>query len=142
MSPGFVTQPCVSGRNFKTRLFCLVARIMLPSSGQHIRSPITSVVRLEYSSHTDSFSNSYQTLYHTICTRFRSSDKTCSFRESSHTFPLHLLWVWGQKMGRDSSDGIATRCGLDGRGSNLGGGDIFRTRPDRSWGPPSLLYNG
>jgi len=22
------------------------------------------------------------------------------------------------------------------------GGKIFRTRPDRSWGPPSLLYNG
>ena len=28
------------------------------------------------------------------------------------------------------------------RGSNLGGGEIFRTRPDRPWGPPSLLYNG
>ena len=22
------------------------------------------------------------------------------------------------------------------------GGEIFRTRPDRPWGPPSLLYNG
>jgi len=28
------------------------------------------------------------------------------------------------------------------RGSNPGGGEIFRTCPDRSWGPPSLLYNG
>jgi hypothetical protein len=28
------------------------------------------------------------------------------------------------------------------RGSNPGGGKIFRTLPDRSWGPPSLLYNG
>jgi len=28
------------------------------------------------------------------------------------------------------------------RGSNPGGGEIFRTRPDRLWGPPSLLYNG
>jgi hypothetical protein len=27
------------------------------------------------------------------------------------------------------------------RGSNPGGGDIFRTRPDRPWGPPSLLHN-
>ena len=27
-------------------------------------------------------------------------------------------------------------------GSNPGGGDIFRTRPDRPQGPPSLLYNG
>jgi hypothetical protein len=28
------------------------------------------------------------------------------------------------------------------RGSNPGGGEIFRTRPDRPWGPPSLLYSG
>jgi hypothetical protein len=27
------------------------------------------------------------------------------------------------------------------RGLNIGGGEIFRTRPDRPWGPPSLLYN-
>jgi len=25
---------------------------------------------------------------------------------------------------------------------NPGGGEIFRTRPDRPWGPPGLLYNG
>ena len=31
--------------------------------------------------------------------------------------------------------------GLDGPGSNPGGGEIFCARPDRSWGPPSLLYN-
>jgi hypothetical protein len=28
------------------------------------------------------------------------------------------------------------------RGSNPGGGEIFRSRPDRPWDPPSLLYNG
>jgi hypothetical protein len=28
------------------------------------------------------------------------------------------------------------------RGSNPGGCEIFRARPDRPWGPPSLLYNG
>jgi len=29
------------------------------------------------------------------------------------------------------------------RGSNPGGGgEIFRTRPDQPWDPPSLLYNG
>jgi hypothetical protein len=27
------------------------------------------------------------------------------------------------------------------RGTNPGGGEIFRTRPDRPWSPPSLLYN-
>ena len=28
------------------------------------------------------------------------------------------------------------------RGLNTGGGEILRTRPDRPWGQPSLLYNG
>jgi len=28
------------------------------------------------------------------------------------------------------------------KGSKPGGGEIFRTCPDRPWGPPSLLYNG
>ena len=28
------------------------------------------------------------------------------------------------------------------QGSNSGGGEIFRARSDRPWGPPSLLYNG
>ena len=27
-------------------------------------------------------------------------------------------------------------------GSNPSGGEIFRSRPDRLWGPPSLLYDG
>ena len=46
--------------------------------------------------------------------------------------------------GRDSPVGIATRYGLVGPGivSRWGGGEIFRTRPDRPCGPPSLLYNG
>jgi hypothetical protein len=28
------------------------------------------------------------------------------------------------------------------RGLNPGGGEIFRTRSDRLWCPPSLLFNG
>jgi len=35
--------------------------------------------------------------------------------------------------------GIATRYAMDGAGLNPGGGEIFRTRPDRPWGLPSLL---
>jgi hypothetical protein len=47
------------------------------------------------------------------------------------------------KYGRDSSVGIATRYGLDGPGiESRWGGEIFRTCPDRPWGPPSLLYKG
>jgi hypothetical protein len=46
---------------------------------------------------------------------------------------------------RDSLVGIATRYGLEGRGSIPGRGEIcFFTpqHPDRLWGPPSLLSNG
>jgi hypothetical protein len=46
------------------------------------------------------------------------------------------------KVGRDSSVGIATGYGLDGPGIESRWGEIFRNRPDRAWGPPSLLYNG
>jgi hypothetical protein len=40
-------------------------------------------------------------------------------------------------VGRDSSVGIATRYGLDGPGMR----EIFLARPDRPYGPPSLLYS-
>ena len=46
-------------------------------------------------------------------------------------------------MCRDSSVGTETRYGLDGPEIEFQwGGEIFRTRPDQSWEPPSLLYNG
>jgi hypothetical protein len=46
-------------------------------------------------------------------------------------------------VGQDSSVGIATRYRPDGPGiESRWGGEIFRTRLDRPWGPPSLLYNG
>ena len=51
--------------------------------------------------------------------------------------------------GPGSSVGIATDYGLDGPGSNvylqkkkIPVGTRFSARPDRPWGPPSLLYNG
>jgi len=43
-------------------------------------------------------------------------------------------------MDRDSL--VGTLTGWMVRGSNPGGSEIFRTRPDRPWGPPSLLYSG
>jgi hypothetical protein len=44
---------------------------------------------------------------------------------------------------RDRSVGIATRYGLDGPGDrNPSAGKVFRTLPDRPWGPPNFLYNG
>ena len=44
--------------------------------------------------------------------------------------------------GLGSVVGIATAYGLDGPGIKSRWGEIFRTSPDRPWGPPSLLYNG
>ena len=45
-------------------------------------------------------------------------------------------------MGLDIYVGIATRYRLEARGSNPGEGEVFRTRPDRPWDPPNLLYSG
>ena len=42
----------------------------------------------------------------------------------------------------DIAVGRATRYGLDGPGIDPGRDEVFCTRPDRPWGPPSLLYNG
>ena len=44
--------------------------------------------------------------------------------------------------GPGSSVGIATSYGLDGPRIESRWGEIFRTCPDRPWGPPNLLYNG
>ena len=54
-----------------------------------------------------------------------------------------MLRCYGWEGGRYSSVGIATCYGLDGSViESRWGGKIFRTRPDRPWGPPSLQYNG
>ena len=55
----------------------------------------------------------------------------------SGTFLLEHSVYWP-----GSSVVIATDYGLDGPGSNPGGDKTFLTRPDRPWGPPSLLQNG
>jgi hypothetical protein len=45
-------------------------------------------------------------------------------------------------VGRDSSVGIVTHYGLGGPGFESRWGEIFRTPPDRPWGPRSHLHNG
>jgi hypothetical protein len=49
-----------------------------------------------------------------------------------------VTYATGLYLGRDSDCATAWTV----RGSNPGRGQIFRTHPDRPWGPPSLLYNG
>jgi hypothetical protein len=44
--------------------------------------------------------------------------------------------------GPGSSVGIATELRAGRSGDRIPVGEIFRTRPDRPWAPPRLLYNG
>ena len=46
------------------------------------------------------------------------------------------------KIWQGSSVGIATDYGPNGPGIESRWGEIFRTCPDRPWGPPGLLCNG
>ena len=50
--------------------------------------------------------------------------------------------VFSTEVGRVVQSVQRLATGWTVRGSNPGGGEIFRTCPDRPWGPPSLLYNG
>ena len=45
-------------------------------------------------------------------------------------------------MRRDSTIGVATRYGLDSPEIESQWGEIFRSHPQRPWGPPCLLYKG
>ena len=57
--------------------------------------------------------------------------------------PTICLEVLRKISGPGNVVGIATSYGVDGPGiESRWGGEIFRTCPDRPWGPPSLLYNG
>ena len=72
---------------------------------------------------------------HTICHKF---DKFRSiliiFRELLNISKAYI------KVGWNSAVGIATHYGLDGLGIESQWGEIFRTRPNRPWGPLSLRY--
>jgi len=50
-----------------------------------------------------------------------------------------LYWGYGPRYFSWHSDSL--RGGRSGDRIPVGG-EIFRTRPDRPWGPPTLLYNG
>jgi hypothetical protein len=70
-----------------------------------------------------------------VCCRIRNRD-TISEGLALRYFEIHfLLLIVGRYMQVQYPAWTV-------RGSNPGGGKIFRSRPDRPWGPPSLLYNG
>jgi hypothetical protein len=56
--------------------------------------------------------------------------------QQMHNLTYFVVWGPGRSVG------IPTDLpGWTVRGSNPGGSEIFRNRPDRPWGPPNLLYN-
>ena len=61
---------------------------------------------------------------------------------SLHSSETIFIQIQNMVCGPGSSVGIATAYWLDGPGIECRWGEIFRTCPDRPWGPHSLLYNG
>ena len=53
----------------------------------------------------------------------------------------YVIRIW-RHCGPGSVVSIANGYVLDGPGIESRWGEIFRTCPDRPWGPPSFLYNG
>ena len=57
-----------------------------------------------------------------------------------------IVSVCNKEQNETKNSSLTATCsilnGLQSLISNPGGGEIFRTRLDRPWGPPSLLYNG
>ena len=55
---------------------------------------------------------------------------------------LYILTRTYTQRGPGSSVGIATELRAGRSGDRIPVGARFSARPDRTWGPPSLLYNG
>ena len=71
-----------------------------------------------------------------------SSYTLISFYNVHQTFLFSkMLCLVLTNCGPGSSVSIVNDYGLDGQGMNLCAAR-FSARPDRPWGPPSLLYNG
>jgi hypothetical protein len=64
-----------------------------------------------------------------------SADNPIAVNKYYYYYYCHLC-------GPGSVVGIATVYGLEGPGMESRWVEIFRTYPERCWGPPSLLYNG
>jgi hypothetical protein len=64
--------------------------------------------------------------------------KNTTVQHNPWVYRCHMFQKWAGTA--QSEWRLATSCTV--QGSNPGGGEIFRTLPDRPWSPSSLLYNG
>jgi hypothetical protein len=63
-------------------------------------------------------------------------------QRSRLVFGRYPVQIWARVPDIQGGFHVYLATGWAVRGSNPGGGEIFRIRPDRPWGLPSLLYNG
>jgi hypothetical protein len=63
-------------------------------------------------------------------------------QKTNSMFISQIFPAFTSTRGPGSLVGIATGYGLDGPGIESRWGEIFRSCPDRPWGPHNLLYNG
>jgi hypothetical protein len=71
--------------------------------------------------------------------RRKYSYRVLSWFYCHNFFFCHLVSLRSVLFGKDGVVGKATRYRLEGRGSNLGGRELYRTCPGRPWGSCSLL---
>ena len=65
-----------------------------------------------------------------------------SLKNTSTAITYDICILIPDYVGRISQSVYRFATGWTVRGSNPAGGEIFCTRPDLPWGPPSFLYNG
>jgi hypothetical protein len=80
--------------------------------------------------------NHYPSMLYLSTCRLAADEKSSTF------ILLKQICALSDSMDAECRSDIATRYGLDGPGIESRWGEIFRTRLDQPWGPPSFLYNG
>jgi len=88
------------------------------------------------------FRSSFSTIL-SLCSTELTSAVSLPLGLHCYFYACVLLYVWCVQLWAGIAQSVQ-RLVTDWtvRVSNLGGGEILRTRPERPWGPPSLLYNG
>jgi hypothetical protein len=79
----------------------------------------------------------FSNIKHSVIARIAAGFLLLWLPEMTQNYPF--LWPVVGRVAQ-SVERLATAWTV--RGSNTGGGEIFRTCPDRPWGPSSLLYSG
>ena len=141
-------------------LFAAAAKMLIPLRNPPLKTAFNALREKTSETHRSWAVRSVKTimaiiLLHLPRWKYMSTDPARSSLGSHHrdttTCPkctstltqLHVMVFLRFSVGRDSSVGIATELRAGRYGDRIPvRGDIFRTRPDRLWGLPSLLYNG